>query len=141
MGIDNLALDISKLCDDPQAEEVNRFVEVWKPRVRQIHLIGISKVPGNSYMSADGRIRKVKGSGPPKEWKYCGQGQRLLILWNGDFAFCCSDINNALKLGNIREHSIRQVWNSPEISDIRRKIARADYRDFPACGQCPHSRG
>ncbi len=140
LGIHDLDVCITKLCDDPAAPEVARFVERWRPRVANINLIGISKVEGNAYMAADGTIRQV---GPPDDARprhYCGQGSRLLVHWNGDYAFCCPDVNGELRLGNVAERGIREVWNSPEINEIRRRIQAADYTGLPPCERCPHNR-
>jgi len=139
MGIDDLVVDISKLCDDPQADEVKRFRERWEGKVRSIHLLGITKVEGNSYMSADGSVKTITSNSKPKSPIYCGHGQRLLVYWNGDFGFCCGDIDGGIKLGNIHERTIHEAWNSPEINNIRQKILAADYTDMDACMKCPHS--
>ncbi len=138
-GIEDLEVHITKLCDDPSAEEVRHFREVWESRVKQVHLIGISKVPGNSFMAADGSIHEVAPKSDSQGRKYCGQGQRMLIHWNGEFAFCCSDINGEIKLGNIRDHSIREVWTSPKMDDIRQQVRSGKYAGLPACQKCPHS--
>jgi radical SAM protein with 4Fe4S-binding SPASM domain len=139
MGIDDLVIDITKLCDDTQAPEVKKFLEVWQPRVRQVHLIGISKVEGNAYMSSDGSIKKIDTPGRSVGRKYCNQGQRILIHWDGQFAFCCSDVDGGIKLGSIHDRSIREVWNSPEIQAVRHKIMHEDYRDLAPCATCSHS--
>lgn len=138
MGIDDLDVDITKLCDDPEADEVKRFQRHWEGKVRQVHLIGISKTEGNSYMAADGTIKQI-GAGNKSKSVYCGQGQRLLLYWNGDYGFCCSDVNGKLELGNIRDRSIREIWHSPEIRRIREKILAADYNGLSVCQECPHS--
>ncbi|UCG16052.1 MAG: radical SAM protein, partial [Phycisphaerales bacterium] len=43
MGIENLVVDITKLSDDPEGDEVRRFREVWGPRVRHVLVSGINK--------------------------------------------------------------------------------------------------
>ncbi len=140
MGINDLVVNISKLCDDPDAEEVQRFLERWEGKVDQVHLLGITRMEGNSFMAADGTIQPVRRRAHPSRRVYCGHGQRLLVYWNGDFGFCCGDINGRLELGNIHDRSIREVWNSPEIQRIRGKILAADYTGLSACDSCPHSR-
>ncbi|MCP4592265.1 MAG: radical SAM protein [bacterium] len=139
MGIDDLLVDICKLCDDPHSAEARRFVEHWQGKVRNVHLMHITKVEGLSYLGADGSIQPVgpKQHSPPRA--YCGEGSRLLIHWNGDFAFCCSDIDGELKLGNIRDRSIREAWNSSEMEDLRGRMLAADYAGLSACLRCPHS--
>lgn len=139
MGIDDLDLAISKLCDDPDSAEAKHFLQRWEGKVSQVHLMHINKIEGLAYLASDGSIHEVglKQHAPPRA--YCGEGSRLLIHWNGDFAFCCSDIDGDLKLGNIRDRTIRQAWNSPEIQQVRRKILTADYEGLDACLKCPHS--
>lgn len=139
MGLDDLVVGISKLCDDPQADEVRRFRERWEGRVPILNLLGISRHEGNSFMAADGSIREVAARGEPKRRVYCGEGHRLLVLWNGDFAFCCSDVNRSLDLGNVRDRSIRETWHSSEMRQIRRKLLAAEYADLPDCQRCPLS--
>ena len=141
MGIDDLVVNISKLCEDEDADEVQRFRQRWEGKVQEIHLLGITKVEGNAYMTGDGTIRTIKPADHTTGRVYCGHGQRLLVHWNGDFGFCCGDIDGRLKLGNIRDRSIREVWHSPEIQHIRRKILAADYAGLSACQTCPHARG
>jgi len=141
MGVDDLVVNISKLCDDPEAPEVARFRARWEGKVQEIHLLGITKVPGNAYMTSDGSVRKIEGAGDRTRRVYCGHGQRLLVYWNGDFGFCCGDIDGQLELGNARDRSIREVWHSPEIRHIRRKILAADYAGLSACESCLHSYG
>jgi len=139
MGLDDLIVKVCKLCDDPDAEEVRRFRRRWEPRVQAVHLLGISKMEGNAYLGADGSIHTVGGRPAPTRRIYCGHGQRLLVHWNGDLAFCCGDINHGLELGHIRDRSLRDTWHSAQIREIRRKILAADYAGLDACLACPHS--
>ncbi|MGD8451620.1 MAG: radical SAM/SPASM domain-containing protein [Phycisphaerae bacterium] len=137
LGFTEARVHISKLCDDPQAPEVQRFGKRWVALVDTIFLNGISKVPGNAYMTADGQIRTVPFDAGPAHYAYCRQGQRLLVLANGDYGFCHGDINGQFNLGNVRDRSIREVWNSPEISAIRRKVVGGDMAKLGPCRNCP----
>ena len=140
MGIDDLSVDITKLCDDLDADEVKRFLERWQGKVSNVYLNGINKVEGNSYLAVDGTIKPVAAkTGKPKP-VYCNHGQRLLVYWNGDYGFCCGDLDGGLKLGNAKDLSVRQAWNSVAINRIRKKIINADYEGLPVCKNCPHSR-
>ena len=88
LGCTDMHVCISKLCDDPKAEEVQRFCQRWKGRVDGIYLNGITKVAGNSYMGADGELHRVGPDECAPRRAYCSQGQRLLVLSNGDYGFC-----------------------------------------------------
>ena len=135
IGIENLRLEISKLCHDPNSDEVKRFQERWQGKVSAIHLLGVGEVEGNSYMASDGAIRLVEPRTRPREG-YCGQGRRVLVHWNGDYGFCCSDINRRINLGNIADARIRELWHSFRVQQIRREIVAGDYSNLPACADC-----
>jgi radical SAM protein with 4Fe4S-binding SPASM domain len=141
MGVDDLVVNITKLSEDFGSEETRRFLDRWQGKVSNVLLSGITKVEGNSYMSADRKIEYVMPTVHPRRRAYCRHGNRLLVYWNGDFGFCCGDVNGKLPLGNIHDRTVRDVWNSPEIQRIRDKVLAADYKDLTACQTCPNSYG
>jgi radical SAM protein with 4Fe4S-binding SPASM domain len=136
LGLSDLTVNITKLCDDPEADEVKRFAAVWSPRVTGVYLAGISKVPGNAYLASDGTVRAIdKSPGRPAP-VYCGEGQRILVHHDGTLAFCCSDVNGALNVGNVEHRSIRDAWNSVEMQTIRRRVRNAEYENLEPCRSC-----
>ncbi len=58
------------------------------------------------------------------------------ITFDGDMVLCCTDYYRAMVLGNIRNSSIREVWNSPRAVGIRRDFLRGDLRNNPLCARC-----
>ena len=140
-GLGDLHVDITKLCDDREADEVKRFLARWEDVVDQVNLTEITRVEGNSYLDAAGRVRAVLPMAHAPGPVYCGAGQRLLVLANGEYGFCHGDVNGEIRLGHVDQSSIRQVWNGPEIRAVREKIARADYENLPVCVKCPLCRG
>lgn len=136
LDLSDLTVNITKLCDDPEADEVKRFAKVWAPRVTGVYATGISKVPGNAYLASDGTIHAIEAPPDRPSPTYCGQGQRLLVHHDGRLAFCCSDVNGALNLGNIRDRSIRDAWNSTEMENIRRRVQAAEYGALEPCRTC-----
>jgi hypothetical protein len=134
MGLEDVRVDISKLCENPAADEVRRFRGRWEGKVHAVHLLGITRVQGNSYLGADGIVHEAAPA--PAARGYCGQGQRLLVHWNGDYAFCCSDINRRIDLGSVEQASIRETWNSDRMEDLRRRVFAGVYIGLPACLEC-----
>jgi sulfatase maturation enzyme AslB (radical SAM superfamily) len=141
LGIEDLQIEISKLCDDPEADEVKRFLARWRDKAHFVHLLGITRVAGNAYMAADGSIKPIDQTRRAAAKRYCRQGQRLLVHADGSYGFCCGDVNGGLDLGSVWDRSVREVWNSPEIQAIRRKVAAADYEGLTPCLSCVHSGG
>lgn len=140
-GLSDLHVDITKLCDDREADEVKRFLARWEGVVDRINLTEITRIEGNSYLDAAGNVRIVPPLAHARKPVYCGAGQRLLVLANGEYGFCHGDVNGEIPLGHVEQRSIRQVWNGPEIRTVREKIARADYDGLPVCVKCPQCRG
>lgn len=139
-GIDDVVVQISKLCDDIHAESVIRFCQRWHEQVDRINLLPYTRIAGNSYLDATGNIQSMPSLPPANTRRYCGQGDRLIVLASGDFAFCHGDINHEIRLGNVDQRSIRETWNSDEMAVIRERVSSATYTDLAPCSTCPHSR-
>lgn len=137
LGLTDLHVAIAKLCDDPQADEVRRFLERWQERVDEIRLLPITKVAGNAFLNAAGEIERIGAEPMAGIRRYCGQGARLLVLADGRYAFCFTDINGDIDLGHVEQESIREVWNAPRMAALRAQIQAADYSGLKPCATCP----
>jgi radical SAM protein with 4Fe4S-binding SPASM domain len=74
---------------------------------------------------------------PAPEGFVCPETFQKLAIWsNGRISPCCSDINLHFQLGRIPEVSLRQVWNGPAMSNIRRMHLEGRAAEFPACRAC-----
>ncbi|MBF0200655.1 MAG: radical SAM protein, partial [Desulfamplus sp.] len=60
----------------------------------------------------------------------------LSVLWNGKAVTCCMDYNGDQEVGNVNLHSVKEIWNGSEMSDIRKNFGRLDYGGFPTCQYC-----
>jgi radical SAM protein with 4Fe4S-binding SPASM domain len=58
------------------------------------------------------------------------------IMFNGDVILCCDDWNRSTIVGNIRDKTIRQVWNSPPMNEARRLILKKNYDQISSCKKC-----
>jgi radical SAM protein with 4Fe4S-binding SPASM domain len=58
------------------------------------------------------------------------------ILSNGDVILCCDDFSNKLILGNVKDTSIQDIWNSKQYKKIREMLFKGDYENIPACRTC-----
>jgi len=62
--------------------------------------------------------------------------RQMCILFNGDVILCCNDWQRLMVLGNVKEKSLRDIWNSEESKRIKRLILERQYSDIPACRNC-----
>lgn len=58
-----------------------------------------------------------------------------VINWDGEMAVCCFDKDNDYKVGNVKESSVRSLWNNEKINRIRQTILR-DRKSIPICLNC-----
>ncbi|HXD09208.1 MAG TPA: radical SAM protein [Anaerolineales bacterium] len=58
------------------------------------------------------------------------------ILKNGDVPLCANDWEHREKLGNVREQSIRQIYNSPRMLEIRELMEQGRFEEIAPCKDC-----
>ena len=71
--------------------------------------------------------------------KYCActfPWYALVVFWNGNVSPCPQDFFNNLRLGNLREASIREVWHDAPLTTIREKMKTRQYQDLHPCAAC-----
>lgn len=61
---------------------------------------------------------------------------RMIIMTGGDVGPCCFYTQDK-KVGNIRESSLKSIWEGEQFSEFRRKIAEGE--DVASCADCPAS--
>ena len=63
--------------------------------------------------------------------------KNLIVLWNGDVTVCCLDSKAAyMKLGNVWEQSLQELWFSEMQSRYRKLHLKRDWKDMPLCQGC-----
>jgi len=71
------------------------------------------------------------------------------IAWNGELSPCLALMHNYTSflngwerdsrrygLGNLREHSLKELWESPEYVDFRQRVQDFDFSPCTLCGVC-----
>lgn len=63
---------------------------------------------------------RVKTNKNEAQRVYCGYpSQRLVIATNGDVYPCCVDYHGTMKLGNVKTHLLKEIWDGFKIKMIR----------------------
>jgi len=60
----------------------------------------------------------------------------LIIFWNGDVLPCTQDFFGCYVLGNVRQSTLKEIWNSEKMVFMRKKLAEKDVADLPQCSHC-----
>jgi radical SAM protein with 4Fe4S-binding SPASM domain len=60
---------------------------------------------------------------------------KMLLDWNGDVLFCANDWGREIVVGNVERQSLRDVWMSERMWQVRRALAKSD-RSASPCRRC-----
>jgi radical SAM protein with 4Fe4S-binding SPASM domain len=62
--------------------------------------------------------------------------QRLPISWDGMVYICCLDLNRTVPIGDLKTATIRQLWNSDVMQDLRKKHRTSGQAELSLCRNC-----
>jgi len=104
-------------------------VKIFLPNSRTGLLPGLSRW---SLKYSGNRLRGCKKDLPIRD---------MVIAYNGDVVLCCEDMARKVILGNVREHSLQEVWNSERAFEVLGQI----YQGHPSsddfiCKSCEFGR-
>lgn len=91
----------------------------------------------SKIMDYDRRLAHLKRISASHVYPACPYVFSLMhILENGDVPMCANDWANREVLGNLREQSIREIYNSPRMNQLRELMAQGRFEDIEACRDC-----
>ena len=85
-------------------------------------------VTGSKYAYTDDKI--VKYNPCPYLW------MSMNILWDGWVVPCCIDQFGKYKIGNVKNESLKSMWNNKKMIHIREKLISKKYNELPLCKNC-----
>jgi radical SAM protein with 4Fe4S-binding SPASM domain len=62
--------------------------------------------------------------------------QALIIFWDGSVVPCTQDFHGYYTLGNVKESSIKEIWNNEKIVYLRKKLIAGEINEFLTCSKC-----
>jgi MoaA/NifB/PqqE/SkfB family radical SAM enzyme len=136
LGIPTNKIVVTTLMADTEGPLAQRFRLEWADVGCEVAVKPFTPVVGGAFFDADGQVRSVTADHVDSLSGYCGSGTRLLVLSDGTYAFCCADYDGDLGLGHTDQMSLKEVWHSPRMGEIREKILAGHYAGLGPCGQC-----
>ena len=118
--------------------EEELFVETWKDKVDFI-VIQDFQPPDleNNYSEFIPSSASVFRENINDSKFRCQQPwQRVLIRSNGEVCPCCAFFSEELSLGNVKEKSIHELWNSNQMRNLREIQRDGKYEENPWCKKC-----
>lgn len=102
------------------------FIKRWKGRVDSINISSY-----HNWAGGLGDSRKDSRQLPClRIW------QTFTVLCNGDVALCCMDYDGAVKLGNVKDNTIYEIFNGKKLQKIREAHLKGDFEKIPICKNC-----
>lgn len=134
------AADVNLIEEDLNRAEIGLFEEMFKKlplghvNISQLHNF-TGPVPEANARFTD----SMRDTGPQSPccntpWDTVG------VRWNGDVVPCIYDYNNRYVIGNVKDQSLQEIWNSKAMIHFRESIARRDFKavevEGPMCSTC-----
>ena len=60
----------------------------------------------------------------------------MVLTWEGQSVICCVDYKREVKLGNIHEQSVYEIWNGPWATQLRKEYLAKNFANLPTCATC-----
>lgn len=112
----------------------NDFVEFWKPFV---DIVRIYEEHDENGGFADPEVTKALSF--LSERKPCRKlFTDIIIYWDGSVALCNYDWNHNVNIGNIKNKSIYDVWNSDPYENLRKMHNTGNIDSNIMCSKCEH---
>ncbi len=109
--------------------EAEQFKVKWQGVVDHVHPVGDV---ARQFVDPESGA----GSLPPRNKTCNNLWERMTVFWNGDVTRCIADINGEHVYGNLRDQSIRDVWNCEEMLSVKRIHREERFGDLDLCSNC-----
>ena len=63
-------------------------------------------------------------------WKW------MVVYWDGSVVLCCADMFSQTTVGDLKTHSITEIWNSPKMKKYRDQMVKRQRFDIALCQDC-----
>jgi MoaA/NifB/PqqE/SkfB family radical SAM enzyme len=114
-------LILSFVRQDNSVEE-GAFIDHWRKRADKIHITDLHNWAGTLNQESNVNFPCYR------PWL------TFTVLWDGRVSLCCADFDGREILGDLRHHTIREIWNSEPFRNTRR--AHLDHGGPSVCQSC-----
>lgn len=109
--------------------EVKEFKNNWRNQVDHIRIIGRISEQFSQYKKGNNKI--------PLRKKTCRNlWERMTIYWDGRVTTCIADLDGKEIIGNLKENSIKEIWNGSRILEIKKLHKKKKFNELKLCGNC-----
>ena len=124
-------------CIDFKGEATRERKKKFRALFKGLPVDRINVIPAHTWAGAfkdDESLKPVRKSEEyfPCKFPWCS----MAVAWNGDVVACCNDLFGEVRLGNVREQTLQEIWNSHAMQRFRQALTAANFREYPVCRDC-----
>lgn len=129
-GLSGARISLRIIRLNANSERIEDFRRFWESRGLQVEVREFFPWT-EKELTALGIVKKYPPFMPcPFPWQY------LVVQWDGTVVPCCRDYNGVNPMGNVRESSLKEIWNSERYADFRAQHRTGDYGGNDFCRNC-----
>lgn len=119
--------------------EVDQFIEKWQGIVDYVVIQEFNPPETELDYSqfypthSNYRDEMMEGFNCQQPW------QRVIIRSTGEVCPCCAFFSTELSIGNIKNHTVHELWNGKTMKDLRQLHKQGKYWENPWCLKCVNS--
>ncbi len=112
------------------APEIPAMTRRWEAEGFEMHVIDMDN-------RGDQLDMKDVGQEDMKPNTTCRRPFHTMVLtWEGQAVICCVDYKREVRLGNVHEQSVYEIWNGPWATQLRKEYLAQEFGNLPTCATC-----
>lgn len=129
MGVDRPLVILHIIRMKETADEVEAFKQKWAGQCDSLYVMDICNRAGTMESQRD----MLPNQGYPACFHLWNS---FNVLADGTVALCCNDWNGKEPLGNMKTHSMYEIWHHPRIKELRELHLAGKAGEIPLCKDC-----
>ena len=109
----------STVTERDKKEDIEKFIKFWELKA---DFVNVGQTVFERFYEFDKNIYNKFGLKRPEinlNFLCVEPFTKLTIFWDGRASGCCAAVNDDLIVGNVRQNSIKEIWNNDIINGIR----------------------
>ncbi len=108
--------------------ESNDFLKFWEEVADRVYV--------DNFTTRAGSVKGNEIGDHPNRPPCFRLWNELDICNDGNVALCCNDWDCTMKMGNVREESLRDIWTRSKFQRIRQIHMKGESHKIPLCRKC-----
>lgn len=129
LGLSKPRITISIIEMEQTMPDLHSFVSKWSSIVDKVTIEPYSNW-GNIQENITHNVNRRRRMPCSRLW------YNFTILNSGDVVICCLDYNGEIIIGNIKKQSIKEIWTSDKMTELRALHLRQQFSEISLCKNC-----